>query len=127
LQSELLAINEKISQANSKVDELHTLQDKQDGLLENLFNGDYGSELEDKLEEEYETLRINRDRCILAVMNWRGTKDALSKACSQLAYCSARWNQIQEYPNLPNPVRDKIKTLFSIMLLLIIFNFAMIV
>lgn len=104
LNSEITSLNEKLTQSHSKVEELQTLQDKQDGLLENLFNGDYGSELEDKLEAEHEEMRSTRDRLVIVAMKWRSCKDALSKVCSQFAYSVARWNQLQEYPNIPNAV-----------------------
>ena len=105
LNSEIISLNEKVSQSHLKVEELQTLQDKQDGLLENLFNGDYGSELEDKLEAEHEEMRSTRDRLVLVAMKWRSCKDALSKVCSQFSYSVARWTQLQEYPNIPNVVR----------------------
>ena len=104
LNAEIVSLNEKLTESSSKVSELQSLQDKQDGLLENLFNGDYGSELEDKLEAEHEELRSKRDQLVLVAMKWRSCKDALSKACSQLAYSVARWHQIKEYPNIPNIV-----------------------
>lgn len=105
LQSEISSIRDKVAETNEKVNDLYKLQDKQDGLLENVFHGDYGSELEDKLENEYEDIREKRDRYVLAAMKWKTCKDVLSKACSQLAYSTARWNQIQEYPNIPNQAK----------------------
>ena len=104
MNSEVVALNEKLIQSHAKVDELQSLQDKQDGLLENLFNGDYGSEREDTLEAEHENMRSTRDRLVLVGMKWKSCKGALSKACSQFAYTIARWNQIQQYPNIPNAV-----------------------
>ena len=107
LNAEIVSLNEKLTESSSKVNELQSLQDKQDGLLENLFNGDYGSELEDKLEAEHEELRSKRDQLVLVAMKWRSCKDALSKACSQLAYSVARWHQIKEYPNISNVVSSQ--------------------
>lgn len=104
LKLQLQNIKEKLDATKSQVDTLCTLQDKQDGLLENIFNGDYGSELEDKLEEEVEVLMQKKQKISGIHMTWVNSRELISMSCAQLVYSVNRWKQISQYPHISNVV-----------------------
>ncbi len=91
-------INTTVQELESQrleVAKLNDLRTKVDGLLENIFNGEYGSELEERLELESEQLLQYKKHISVAHYKWHNGRTLVHHACSQLAYAKRRWEQIQ--------------------------------
>lgn len=101
---QLLKIKEKLDTVKLQVESLCALQDKQDGLLENIFNGDYGSELEEKLESEVDLLMQKKQKISGIHMTWVSSRELISLSCTQMLWSVNRWKQIAQYPQISNQV-----------------------
>jgi len=75
--------------------ELKDLRQKVDGLLENIFNDEYGSELEARLELESEQLLALKQHISVAHYKWHNGKNLIHHACLQFAFAKRRWEQIK--------------------------------
>lgn len=60
-----------------------------------MFNGEYGSDLEDRLELEAEQLLQYKKHLSMAHYKWWNGRQLMHHACSQMAYATRRWAQIQ--------------------------------
>ena len=78
------------------VERLTSLRCEENGILEDIFNGAYGSDLEEKLELESEQLLQYKQHLGLAHYKWWNCRQLVHHACTQMAYACRRWTQIQE-------------------------------
>ena len=67
-------------------------------LADKMFGGAYGSQLENKLEGELDTLDAHRGRILEANFKWRQAAMMLEYACKQLQTAVQKW---QDLPTLP--------------------------
>eukprot|EP00794_Sanderia_malayensis_P019576 gene19576-21507_t len=95
LRSQIEAATKELDEIRAQKSKLDDLKTKVDGLLENIFNGGYGSDLEDRLELESEQLLQYKKHISVAHYKWHNGRTLVHHACSQLAYSRRRWEQIQ--------------------------------
>ena len=67
-------------------------------ISDKMFRGNYGSQLENRLEEDLDTLEAHRGRILEANFKWRQGQMMLEYACKQLAVAVQKW---QDLPTLP--------------------------
>ncbi|XP_047133082.1 dynein heavy chain-like protein 2 isoform X2 [Hydra vulgaris] len=98
-EEELQAVLETEKQeSNNLID----LKEKQDLLLESMFNGEYGSELEGWLELHVEQYFIYKQHLSFVYSKWRYARQLFYNACWQISYAYRRWMQIETIPqNFP--------------------------
>lgn len=99
LQIQLSSKRQSRDQAKIGYDCLMNCRNKVDGLLENIFNGEYGSELEDRLELEAFQLLEYKQLISLAHHKWWCARHLIYHSCSQIAYAVKRWMQIKYLPD----------------------------
>lgn len=104
LQIQLSSKEQSRGQAKIGYDCLMNCRNKVDGLLENIFNGEYGSELEDRLELEALQLLEYKQLISLAHHKWWCARQLIYHSCSQAAYAVKRWIQIKYLPDDQNDV-----------------------
>ncbi|XP_065661676.1 uncharacterized protein LOC101240898 isoform X3 [Hydra vulgaris] len=94
-EQELQAVLETEKQeSNNLID----LKEKQDLLLESMFNGEYGSELEGWLELHVEQYFIYKQHLSFVYSKWRYARQLFYNACWQISYAYRRWMQIETIP-----------------------------
>lgn len=71
---------------------------KQDALLGRIFGGEYGSELENNLEQELDALEAQKARIMEANFKWRQARMMMEFACRQLAVAVQKWQDLAEIP-----------------------------
>lgn len=64
-------------------------------ILAKIFDGAYGSELENKLESDLDLVREKRQRIGNAKYKWTNGRILLEHACNQLAFANKRWTDIK--------------------------------
>ncbi|XP_050398744.1 uncharacterized protein LOC126816350 isoform X1 [Patella vulgata] len=94
MKSQKAAIQKEIDSLSKEVDELNKYYEEQDDLLDKIFSGEYGSDLENKLEVEVDQLRNRKERVAVAKYKWDNSKVLLQHACTQLAFTVRRWLEI---------------------------------
>jgi len=73
---------------------LQDLKYKQEGLLGKVFNDNYGSDKEWKLEMELDLLGEKKERIKSAHYKWSNARSVTASASSQINWASKRWKQI---------------------------------
>lgn len=63
-----------------------------------IFGGDYGSELENKLEAMFDSLTDTKQRISVANYKWTSARVLLHHAVSQLAYAVQKWKDVDNIP-----------------------------
>ena len=64
--------------------------------LDSTFEGDYGSELENKLEREVHALAEKKETLRTALNKWRNGNFLLIYAYNQIAYSEQRWREMMD-------------------------------
>ena len=64
-------------------------------LLAKIFDGAYGSDLENKLESDLDLVREKRQRIGTAKYKWTNGRVLLEHACNQLAFANKRWEEVK--------------------------------
>ena len=96
MHNQINTITSEIDSLRLQTQELNDLRQKVDGLLENIFNDEYGSELEARLELEAEQLLALKQHISVAHYKWHNGKNLIHHACLQLAFAKRRWEQIKD-------------------------------
>eukprot|EP00112_Aurelia_sp_Birch-Aquarium-sp1_P018821 Seg455.7 transcript_id=Seg455.7/GoldUCD/mRNA.D3Y31 product="hypothetical protein" protein_id=Seg455.7/GoldUCD/D3Y31 len=96
LQNQINTVTTELASHRAEVAKLNGLRDRVDGLLENIFNDEYGSELEARLELESEHLLQVKQHISVAHYKWHNSKNLIHHACLQLAFAKRRWEQIKD-------------------------------
>jgi len=96
--------------ARLKSERLVELRLKMDGLLENIFNNSYGSDLEDRLELEVEQMMQYKKHVSLAHFKWWNGRKLIFNACSQMAQACRTWTKIGQLPNADQATRWALAT-----------------
>ena len=60
-----------------------------------IFDGAYGSDLENKLESDLDLVREKRQRIGTAKYKWTNGRVLLEHACNQLACANKRWEEVK--------------------------------
>ena len=63
-----------------------------------IFDGDYGSDLEDRLEAQLDALLDRKQRISVAKYKWTNSRVLLQYACNQLAFACKRWAELVNVP-----------------------------
>ena len=63
-----------------------------------IFNGKYGSNLENQLELEMDSLMDYKQRVSVARTKWLNGRVLLVHACSQLSFATRRWVEMTRIP-----------------------------
>lgn len=95
LHNQINTITNDVEKLRDETKVLSDLRQKVDGLLENIFNDEYGSELEARLELESEQLLALKQRISVSHYKWHNGKNLIHHACLQLAFVKRRWEQIK--------------------------------
>jgi len=90
----------EISTLQQEVDQLNALYKEQDQLLASIFDGEYGSELEDRLECQLDDLQDRKQRIGVAKYKWANSRVLLQYACNQLAFVTRRWQEVIQVGNV---------------------------
>lgn len=82
----------------SEVDKMNKVYEERDTLLSNIFGGEYGSELENKLEAEYDEIMDKKQRIEVAMYKWKNGRCLLHHGVQQLGRANELWNKLPEVP-----------------------------
>lgn len=67
-------------------------------LVDTVFQGNYGSERENKLEEELAYLRLIMQKIEEANFKWRQAQVMVEYACRQIGTAVEKWKEIMKLP-----------------------------
>ena len=59
-----------------------------------IFDGEYGSDVENKLEAQFDVLMEKQQRISVAYTKWRNAKVLLQHAVSQMQVAVAKWTDV---------------------------------
>jgi len=76
--------------------QLASLYEQQDATLERIFDGKYGSSLEQNLEDESDEIEERQDRVELAMQQWSQAEATADAATRQLDYACRRWLDVMK-------------------------------
>ena len=66
--------------------------------LADIFNGEYGSDLENSLEQAFDNLMDQKQRISVANYKWTSARVLLQHAVSQLSFAVQRWKDVSKIP-----------------------------
>ncbi len=66
--------------------------------IDRIFGGQYGSALENRLEQELEDLEDKRGRILEANFKWRQAQMMFEYACMQLSVAISKWQGLKDLP-----------------------------
>ncbi|KAF2345761.1 hypothetical protein FHG87_023484, partial [Trinorchestia longiramus] len=75
-----------------------------------MFGGEYGSAMENRLEQELDTLEAHRARIMEANFKWRQSQMMLEYACKQLAVAVQKWQDLPTLPTIDLEIRYSLVT-----------------
>ncbi|XP_060574309.1 uncharacterized protein LOC132732000 isoform X2 [Ruditapes philippinarum] len=79
-------------------DVLKKLYEERDGLLSDIFGGEYGSVEENKLEAKFDELMDKKQRVSVANYKWTNARVLLQHAVNQLAHAVRKWSDLDRIP-----------------------------
>ncbi|XP_078327394.1 uncharacterized protein LOC111115419 isoform X1 [Crassostrea virginica] len=88
-------MEKEIKKERGGVKELEEMVQEQEELLSKIFDGAYGSDLENKLESDLDLVREKRQRIGNAKYKWTNGRVLLEHACNQLALANKRWEEVK--------------------------------
>ncbi|KAL8572357.1 hypothetical protein ACOMHN_023126 [Nucella lapillus] len=92
------ALEREVAEVGKHMEVLLKLYDEQDDILGKVFNGAYGSDLENQLEAQYEGLLERKERIVVARYKWANAKLLLVHAVKQLGLACSKWMDILKVP-----------------------------
>ncbi|XP_047739975.1 ninein [Hyalella azteca] len=98
-------LHDEVIELERKAEKLQELYKQQDQLLDKMFGGEYGSNLENRLEQELDTLEAHRARILEANFKWRQAQMMLEYACKQLAVAVQKWQDLPTLPTIDLEIR----------------------
>jgi len=99
------ALTKETNDMSKEMNKLLALYDQQDQILDEIFSGEYGSDLENKLELEVENLLDRKERIGVAKYKWTNGRLLLHHAGNQLGFAVKRWTMLAQIP--PNNIPGK--------------------
>lgn len=100
LQGRQTKMDEDITTLKSNQAELMEHYRQQDEILDSIFGGSYGSELEDKLEGDLDKKMEYKQRIEVTMQRWRNAQVMVQAAYSQLTYAFSCWQNLLTLPYL---------------------------
>jgi len=99
VRKEKVKVTSEIEELTMEKQHLAALYDKRDNILERVFDGEYGSKLEQSLEEESDELEHKLERLELVLQQWSQAEATCEAACRQLDYACRRWKDVMKITN----------------------------
>lgn len=93
-QEEYNALYAEVQSLQNQCQELQKLREERERKLDEIFDGKYGSELEEQLEAETDLLTERKEMISRTSHYWKNAKVLMEHATQQLAYATRRWAQI---------------------------------
>ncbi|XP_069102788.1 GRIP1-associated protein 1-like isoform X2 [Argopecten irradians] len=94
-EKEIKQVEKQAAEAKVGNDQLNKLYQEQEELLNSIFNGSYGSALENELEADLEMHRERKQRIDIARYKWTNGRVLLSHACNQLNTATKGWTEMR--------------------------------
>jgi len=88
----------EINHLKGDAEKLKKIYAEQDELLSGIFDGNYGSELEYKLEMNLDTALDKKQRISVAKYKWSNARVLLQTAVNQMAFGVKRWTEVGKLP-----------------------------
>ncbi|XP_005112171.1 uncharacterized protein LOC101858150 isoform X2 [Aplysia californica] len=104
------ALEKEVQEMSKEMNKLLALYDEQDQILDDIFSGHYGSELENQLEMEVDQLLDRKERIGVAKYKWINGRLLLYHACNQLAFAVRRWQMLGQVPGNNIPAKYQLAT-----------------
>lgn len=105
LQKQLELLKTEADKIKGPADLLKKLYEERDNLLSDIFNGEYGSELENSLEQAFDNLMDQKQRVSVANYKWTSARVLLQHAVNQLAFAVQRWKDMTNIPPANSQLR----------------------
>lgn len=109
-QNELNAINQQFKHIEKKLVDYKienkkaiSLYNEQMQILYSTYEGDYGSEYENQLEQEVDKLAEQKEILRIALNKWRNASFLLLYAYNQIVYSEQRWKDLMNGSNVNYP------------------------
>ena len=88
-------LSNEVEGLDRRSEKLQALYKEQDELLDQIFNGAYGSVRENQLESILDQTEEMRNRIVEANFKWRQAQMMIDYAYKQLEYAVNKWTGIQ--------------------------------
>ena len=95
LQDQQTTLSNEVKELDRRSERLQALYKEQDELLDQIFNGAYGSVRENQLESILDQTEEMRNRIVEANFKWRQAQMMIDYAYKQLEYAVNKWTGIQ--------------------------------
>lgn len=95
-------LEQKMAPAKADAEALEKKCAEEDALLGSIFQGSYGSALENKLEADLEMYRGKQEKIGVAYYKWTNGRVLLQHATNQLAFAVKRWQDLMKIPQSQN-------------------------
>lgn len=96
LQKQHTDLQGKAEGVKGPAEKLKKLYESRDSLLSDIFGGEYGSDLENKLEAAYDSLMDTKQRVSVAHYKWTSARVLLHHAVSQLSHAVQKWKDLEK-------------------------------
>ncbi|KAL4216440.1 hypothetical protein ACF0H5_024165 [Mactra antiquata] len=84
-----------VEEIKAPAEKIKKLYEERDNLLSDIFNGEYGSDTENLLEAQYDSLIDKKQRITVANYKWTNALVLLRHATSQLQHAVNKWTEIK--------------------------------
>lgn len=98
LKQQLEQLKADAEKYKESAEKLKKLYEERDNLLSDIFNGEYGSNLENQLEQAFDNLMDQKQRISVANYKWTSARVLLQHAVNQLAFAVHRWKEMINIP-----------------------------
>ena len=95
LQDQKTSLSNEVKELDRRSERLQALYKEQDELLDQIFNGAYGSVQENQLESILDQTEEMRNRIVEANFKWRQAQMMVDYSYKQLEYAVNKWTGIQ--------------------------------
>ncbi|XP_076324439.1 uncharacterized protein LOC143232658 [Tachypleus tridentatus] len=92
------SLKEEVATLTEDGEKLQKFYEERDELLDGIFGGDYGSDLENRLEKEVDLLKDQKHHMDQAHFKWRQGHMMIKQAAIQLGLGVQKWKEIPEIP-----------------------------
>ena len=88
-------LSSEVEELDRRSERLQALYKEQDELLDQIFNGAYGSEKENQLENFLDQTEEMRNRIVEANFKWKQAQMMIDYSYKQLEYAVNKWTGLQ--------------------------------
>ncbi|XP_022242319.1 uncharacterized protein LOC106460009 [Limulus polyphemus] len=92
------SLKEEVAILTEDGEKVQKFYEERDELLDSIFGGDYGSDLENRLEKEVDLLKEQKNHMNQAHFKWRQGHMMIKQAAIQLGLGVQKWKEIPEIP-----------------------------